>query len=107
MRIVKIRSVLATSAMALGFLGVAATANADRAVEFEIRTAPPPDRVEVVPAPRPGYIYERGHYTVEGDRYVWVEGRFIREREGHHYEPYVLERQGERWHYRSGHWDDD
>ena len=107
MTIMKIRSMLAALAMALGFFGVAATANADRIVEFEIGTAPPPERVEVVPAPRPGYIYERGHYTVEGDRYVWVEGRFIREREGHHYEPYVLERHGERWHYRSGHWDDD
>jgi len=102
----KIRSIVVALAIALGMLGMAATANA-KTVELEIGVAPPPDRVEVVPAPRPGYIYERGHYIVEGDRYVWHEGQFIREREGHHYEPYVLERHGDRWHYRGGHWDDD
>ena len=102
----KIRSIVVALAIALGMLGMAATANA-KTVELEIGVAPPPDRVEVVPAPRPGYIYERGHYIVEGDRYVWHEGQFIREREGHHYEPYVLKRHGDRWHYRGGHWDDD
>jgi hypothetical protein len=40
-------------------------------------------------------------------RYVWSEPRWIREREGHHYTPYVLEKHGDRWHYRGGHWDDD
>ena len=103
----RIRSILAASAMALGFFGVAATANAEKIVTFEIGVAPPPERVEVVPAPRPGYIYERGHYVVEGDKYVWVEGRFIQERPGHRYEVYALERHGDKWVYRSGHWDDD
>src|SRR6516165_9829022 len=102
----KIRSIVVALAMALSTLGIAATANA-KVIDLEIGTAPPPDRVEVVPAPRPGYIYERGHYIVEGDRYVWHEGQFIREREGHRYEPYVLEHHGDRWHYRGGHWDDD
>ena len=102
----KIRSIVVALAMALGMLGMAATTNA-KVVELEIGVAPPADRVEVVPAPRPGYIYERGHYIVEGDRYVWHEGHFFREREGHRWEPYVLERHGDRWHYRGGHWDDD
>lgn len=103
----KIRSIVTALAMAVGFFGLAATANADRIVNVEIGAAPPPERVEVVPAPRPGYIYERGHYVVEGDRYVWHEGQFIREREGHRWEPSAIERHGERWMYRSGHWDDD
>lgn len=103
----KIRSIVAALAMALGFLGVAATANADKIVTLEIGVPPPAERVEVVPAPRPGYIYERGHYVVEGDKYVWVEGRFIQERPGHRYENYALERHGDKWVYRSGHWDDD
>ena len=102
----KLRSIVMALTMALGTFGVAATANADR-FDLEIGVAPPPDRVEVVPAPRPGYIYERGHYIVEGDRYVWHEGHFIREREGHHWQPYVLEHHGDRWHYRAGHWDDE
>jgi hypothetical protein len=103
----RIRSILAALAMAVGSFGVAATAGADRVVEFEIGAAPPPERAEVAPAPRPGYIYERGHYAVEGHRYVWHEGHFIREREGHHWKPYVLEHDGDRWVYRSGHWDDE
>jgi hypothetical protein len=103
----KIRSIVAALAIAAGTMGLATTAYADKVVEFEIGVAPPAERVEVVPAPRPGYIYERGHYVVEGDKYVWHEGRFIQEREGHHWQPYVLERHGDRWVYRSGHWDDD
>jgi YXWGXW repeat-containing protein len=103
----RIRSMLAALVMGVGALGISAVASGARVVELEIGVAPPQERVEVVPAPRHGYIYERGHYVVEGNRYVWVEGRFIREREGHRWHPYVLERHGERWHYRSGHWDDD
>jgi hypothetical protein len=101
------RSILTALAVALGFFGAAATANADKLIDIEIGTAPPPDRVEVVPAPRPGYIYERGHYIVEKDKYVWHDGQFIKEREGHRYQPYVMERRGERWVYRPGHWDDE
>src|ERR1700739_398393 len=103
----KIRSIVAALLMATGTLGLASTAYADKIVQFEVGVAPPPERVEVVPAPRPGYVYERGHYVVEGDKYVWHEGRFIKEREGHRWEPAVIERHGEGWVYRSGHWDDE
>src|ERR1700751_540670 len=89
--IMKIRSIVAALAIAAGTLGLAGTGYADRVVEFEIGVAPPAERVEVVPAPRPGYIYERGHYVIEGDKYVWHEGRFFRAREGHHWQPSVLE----------------
>ena len=81
--------------------------NAARVVELEIGTAPPPPRVEVVPEPREGFIYERGHYEWDGQRYVWVEGKFIEKREDHKWRPYVLEPRGEKWHFRAGHWDDD
>jgi hypothetical protein len=94
-------------ALALGTLGFGTAAQAEHSIDVQIGVAPPAERVEVVPAPRPGYIYERGHYAWDGNRYVWTEGEFIREREGHHYHPYVLEKHGEGWHYRAGHWDDD
>ena len=103
----KIRSILAALAMALGFFGVAATANADKIIDVQIGVAPPAERVEVVPAPRPGYVYERGHYIVESDKYVWHEGHFIKEREGHRWVPYVMEHRGEVYIYRPGHWDDE
>jgi len=76
-------------------------------VEFDIDQGPPPARVEVVPAPRDGYIYEPGHYVYDGHAYVWHDGEYIRNREGHQYVPSEVQRHGEKWHYRGGYWDDD
>jgi hypothetical protein len=92
---------------AIGTAGFANTALAERSIDIEINTAPPEMRYEAVPPPREGYIYERGHYDWDGDHYVWREGRFIEKREGHEWHPSVVERRGEHWHYRAGHWDDD
>ena len=100
----KIRNTLGSLAMAAGLFGTATLAIA-APVEIEIKTAPPPDRVEVVPAPRPGFIYEKGHYVYEGDKYVWHEGQFLKEREGEKYVPYVFEKRGDTYYYRSGYWE--
>lgn len=103
----KTKSLIAALALAAGSVGIAGVAYA-RVVDVEIGVAPPPARVEVVPAPREGYIYEKGHYeTSDGQTYVWVEGRYLPNREGHVWHPYVMERSGDRWHFRAGHWDDD
>ena len=67
------RKNVAAVALAVGLLGTATVGTAAVA-EIEIRTAPPPDRVEIVPAPREGFIYERGHYNYDGRQYVWTEG---------------------------------
>jgi hypothetical protein len=80
---------------------------AARIVEYEVEIAPPPPRVEVVPAPRPGYIYEPGYWYYDGRQYTWVDGRFIVHREGHHYIPHVWEQRGARWVFRPGRWDDE
>ena len=103
----KMRNAAIASALALSF--AAGAAYAAKTIEIEIGAAPPaPIVVETAPPPpRAGFIYEPGHYAYENDRYIWVEPRYIREREGHRYTPYVLERRGEKWHYRAGHWDDD
>jgi hypothetical protein len=103
----KTRNLVAAMALAAGSLGFAAVGQAAKYVEFEVAVPPPPERVEVVPAPRAGYTYEPGHYAWNGSAYVWIDGQFIRNREGHEYHPYVLEREGEKWRFRSGHWDDD
>jgi len=104
-----VRKIAGTGALTLclAALGVATDSQARSVVEFEVDVAPPPPRVEVVPVPREGYIYEPPHYAYDGANYVWMEGRYIREREGHRFVPYALERHGDRWHYRGGHWDDD
>jgi hypothetical protein len=89
-------------------LAIAATAipgvgQAER-VAVDIRVGPPPDRVEVVPAPRRGYVWAPGYYRWGGRRHVWVSGRWIRERRGREWVPHRWEQQGERWRFEEGHW---
>ncbi|KKB64517.1 hypothetical protein WM40_05535 [Robbsia andropogonis] len=40
------------------------------------RPAPPPLRVEVVPPPRVGYAWVRGHWQWDGRAYAWVPGHW-------------------------------
>jgi hypothetical protein len=94
------------TALALGMLGGVGVAQAN-SVEVEIGVAPPPDREVIIATPRTGYIYERPHYGWDGHAYVWSEGRYIAERQGHVYvQPGIVHR-GEHYYFRSGHWDDD
>ena len=105
-----LRTIAAALALAIGTFGMTSMAQAAKVIDVEIGTAPPalPGRVDIItPAPREGFVYEPGHYAYDGRNYVWVEGEYIQQREGHHYVPYVMERRGERWHYRAGHWDDE
>jgi hypothetical protein len=102
-----IRTAIGTSALALVFAAGSTIAFAEKSVELSINTAPPAPVVVETPPPRVGYIYEPGHYVVREDRYVWSDPRWIKEREGHHWTQYSLERRGDKWHYRAGHWDDD
>jgi hypothetical protein len=102
-----VRNIVGALMLTVGSLGFAAVGQAAKFIDVEIGVAPPAARVEVAPAPREGYIYEPGHYAWNGSAYVWVDGQFLRSREGHEWRPYVLERRGERWHYRAGHWDDE
>jgi hypothetical protein len=102
------RNIIAVLTLAVGSLGFAAAGQAAKFIDVEIGVPPPPPaRVEVVPAPREGYVYEPGHYTWNGSAYVWVDGQFIRNRDGHEWRAYVLEPRGDKWHFRAGHWDDD
>jgi hypothetical protein len=106
----KMRSLIAALTMAVGTFGIATATHAARVVEVEIGVAPPappPNVVVVEPVPREGFIYEPGHYGWDGQRYVWIEQQYVPNREGHHWRRYTLERSGDRWHYRAGHWDDD
>ena len=101
----RIRSAIG-AAVAVGMLTGAGVAQA-KSIEVEIGTAPPPEREVIVPAQRPGYVYERPHYAWDGRAYVWTEGKYIEERPGHHYEQPKIEHRGEHYYFRSGHWDDD
>ena len=106
----KIRSLMAALTVAIGTLGMATAASAARVVDFEISTAPPPpgqQTIVMTPPEREGFVYEPGHYGWDGELYVWVEQQYIPNREGHHWRHYTLEKLGDKWHYRAGHWDDD
>jgi YXWGXW repeat-containing protein len=39
--------------------------------------APPPPRVIVVPAERPGYTWQPGYWTRQGDQWVWIDGTWV------------------------------
>jgi hypothetical protein len=71
----------------------------------DIDVAPPAAQVEVVPAPRVGYVWAPGYWNWEGHRHVWVGGRWIHERSGHHWVNDSWEQREGRWHYERGHWD--
>ena len=43
---------------------------------------PPPPQVEVMPAPRPGWVWIPGVHEWRDGRYVWVPGRWEHERRG-------------------------
>jgi hypothetical protein len=101
-----VRNLILGSMLTAAAIALPAGAQA-RTVEFEVDVAPPAPRVEVVPAVRPGYVYEPGYWAYDGKQYTWSEGRFIAEREGHRYVPHVYEQRGQRWVFRAGHWDDD
>jgi hypothetical protein len=83
------------------------TTGAAHAANFDIRigTPPPPPRVVAVPAARPGYVYSPGYWRWAGQRHVWVDGGYIRERRGYHYVEPAWDRDGERYGFRRGHWE--
>ncbi|MDQ2962470.1 MAG: YXWGXW repeat-containing protein [Pseudomonadota bacterium] len=70
-----------------------------------INAGPPPERVEVVPAARTGYVWVPGYWRWDRGRHVWVKGHWIRERRGYHWTPHRWHERGKRWHFEAGHWD--
>lgn len=87
-------------AAALGSFSVPAAARTDVYLNF----APPAPRVEVVPAPRAGYVWVPGYWEWRGHKHFWVSGRWLRERRGYHYAPARWEEHEGRWVFRGGGW---
>jgi WXXGXW repeat (2 copies) len=50
------------------------SATAQISLDVVIHTPPPPVRVEVVPAPRPGYVWAPGYWSWDSGRHIWHEG---------------------------------
>ncbi len=96
-------TLLVAGALATGCAVVPAP---EPAVTVYAPIAPPPPRVEVVPAlPYPGAVWIGGYWGWYGGRHVWVPGYYARPRPGYHWQPYrwaPYPRQG--WGLYGGHW---
>jgi hypothetical protein len=91
-----------TAIVVAGACAVAAPAFAE--VIVVAPSAPPVERVEVVPAPRAGYVWDKGHWRWDHGRYVWIGGHWQAERVGYHWVPGHWIAHGPNWHWVEGHW---
>lgn len=91
--------------LSLGAFVLPATAQAQVGVSVQI--GPPAPVHEVVPAPRPGYVWAPGHYEYKHNRYVWNQGNWMKARPGYAYHAPTWEQRNGRWNYNQGRWDRD
>jgi hypothetical protein len=98
-----IRTRILIAALALGAITVPVVS--DARVYVDVDVAPPPPRVEVVPAPRVGYVWAPGYWEWRGRRHVWVNGYWVRERRGYHWRPHRWEEHEGRWRFDRGRWE--
>jgi hypothetical protein len=104
----KLRALLFAAAALLavsGTIAYAPQAQAQVRADIVIGTAPPPPRVEVVPAPRHGYAWDPGHWVWNGHAHVWAAGHWVHERHGYHRAPARWEQTPRGWHYVPSHWE--
>lgn len=95
-----IRKTLLAAALAASLGAVVTPASA----AVYVRVAPPPPRVEVVPAPRAGRTWVGGHWEWRNRQHQWVAGNWIRDRRGYLYsQPAWVEDNG-RWTMQRGSW---
>ncbi|UFH51365.1 hypothetical protein [Pseudomonas sp. KNUC1026] len=74
-------------------------------VEEVVAPQPPPQEViEVEPAPRPGYVWARGYWRWNGNRYVATRGHWEAVRPGYRYVHPYWEQRGDGWHWHVGAW---
>ncbi len=102
-----ILSVAAAGMLGMGGLVIPQTASAQVSVGVQVGTPPPPLRYERVPAPRRGYVWAPGHWEWRGNRHVWTNGVWLRERRGYAYRAPQWEQRDGRWAYNAGRWDRD
>ena len=100
----KISSKVLVGLLCLGAGGIGASIPAVAAAA-ETAVAPPPPRIEGVPAPRDGYTWAPGYWDWNGHAYSWVSGCYIYEHRGAHWVPDRWDQVGSRWQHVEGHWE--
>ena len=96
--------------MSLGSLMLAASvfaAPATAQINISVNIAPPAPQQEMVPAISPGHVWAPGYWGWNGDRYIWVRGRTIVQREGYRWEPDRWEQRDRTYHRTAGYWKHD
>ena len=100
------RKLILGSFIAAALAGISVPAAARTNVDFYVNFAPPVAPVEVVPAPRAGYVWVPGYYDWRFNRYYWVKGRYVRSRPGHYYAPARWVNRHGRYYYSPAGWRD-
>ncbi|NVN40843.1 YXWGXW repeat-containing protein [Ameyamaea chiangmaiensis] len=57
----------------------------------------PPLRAEVMPPPRPGWVWRNGGWDWRGGGYVWIPGQYVRPVGPRHWGPGHWVRRGPSW----------
>ncbi len=70
----------------------------------DIGVAPPAERVEAVPAARPGYTWVPGYWAWEDNQHVWVNGRWMEDRPGYHWEGEHWVHHDNKYRFERGYW---
>ena len=86
-------------------VGAALAPVAGEAKQIIVEVAPPAARVEVVPAPRTGYVWAPGYWGWRANNHYWVNGHYIRERHGYHWVPHRWDDRDGRWYFHEGRWE--
>ena len=98
----RIAGLLAVAALAAGALAMPRASFAH--TDIIVGVAPPAARVEVVPAPRTGYVWAPGYWRWNGHHHYWVGGYWVPARPGYHWTASHWAPYGARWRYVPGYW---
>lgn len=100
-----VKKLILSGVLALGSVALLPmSASAHTAMSIDVRIAPPVPRVEVVPAPRAGYLWSPGYWQWHSHQHVWIAGHWLRERRGYHWVPEHWEAKGAAWRFHRGYW---
>lgn len=90
-------------AFATALMGLGATA---AQAQIYVEVAPPAPRYEAVPAARPGYVWNGGHYEWRGNQYTWVPGQWVAARQGYEWrDARWVQRANGQWYMVGGNWE--
>lgn len=95
------RNFLLCVLVAAAILGTPANAR----VDVDVSIAPPPARVEVVPAPQAGYVWTPGYWSWDGYQHIWIDGHLIEDQPGYRWVPGRWDHNDRHYRFEPGRWE--